>query len=615
MTRLVLLLSTTVVCSVVVGCGSRPPPSPSSGVFDTSSQTRSELDQAYDTITRIDEFERGPANANLLALLNNYLNTQKANPDWKPDALVERLPRQLRALPPLEELASLDVQGSDPLYLEEAYLLRQIGNWVLKETPPQELEAWIRAPASKLDRDQGQSLLAAYLLFDWTVRNVQLDKLPPFPQAAVAGPTGADPRQAAYPPPLRGVIGPGYTAYPWHVLMCGHGDPWQRMRVFSLLCRQQGIDAVTLSTIDPEDENRLRPWVSGVLIGNQLYLFDTTIGLPIPGPGGAGIATLDEIRNDAALLRALDVDEEHKYPFTEQDVKNVTAQIDASLECLSQRMQIIERGLIGERRLRLTIDTADLAARLRKSPGIANVNLWPIAIEAALFEAVMRELTYGRVQMPPEHQNIAAEWDLVENRGLIGPARTKHLQGNFSNTIDKLGAKARYLAARSFFLEVLNIDQVQDLPKKYEEIALRFDRKSTKDTVEIPPESAQLMRQLADVMGMISNKPQVAAQQFKALQGQLAKGRDNTSYWIGLIHFDTENPASAVDWLDGRTLQAHPDGPWTSGARYNLGRAYEELGAYELAQDLYIADESPQQHGNLLRAKRLQKLASEKAKE
>lgn len=610
MIRLALLF--VAISIAFAGCGSKPPPSPSRDVLDTSSQTRSELDQTIDNIARIDEFERGPATANMLALLNNYLSEQKADRDWKPDPMVDRLPRQLRSLPPVKELDSLDVQGSDPLYIEEAYLLRNIGNWVSKETPPKDLEAWVRSPASKLDRDQGQTLLAAYLLFDWTIRNIQLDPLPPVPQPAVAGPTGADPAQAAYPPPLRGVIGPGYTAYPWHVLMCGHGDAWQRMRIFILLCRQQGIDVAVLSTPDPEVENRVRPWLCGVLLGTQLYLFDTTIGLPIPGPEGQGIATLEQVRADAQLLRALDVDAEHKYPIDEKDIKSITAQIDASLECLSERMQLIERGLIGDRQLKLTIDTADLANRLRKSPGVANVGLWGVPIETTLFEAVMRQLTRQRAQMPPEHQNILAEWDLVENRALIGPGRTKHLQGKFSNTLDKLGAKARYLEARSFFLEVLNIEQVADLPKKYQEIALRFDRKSTEKEVEIPPESAQLLQQLADVMTIFSNKPEIAALQFKALQQQLAKGRDNTSYWIGLIHFETGNPRAAVDWLDGRTLQAHPNGPWTAGARYNLARAYEELGAYNLAQDLYIADESPQRQGNLLRAKRIQKQAAEK---
>ena len=54
-------------------------------------------------------------------------------------------------------------------------------------------------------------------------------------------------------------------------------------------------------------------------------------------------------------------------------------------------------------------------------------------------------------------------------------------------------------------------------------------------------------------------------------------------------------------------LDASPDGPWTNGARYNLARCYEQMGQLDKAQQLYLIDESPQRHGNLIRARRLEK--------
>ncbi|MCA9241794.1 MAG: hypothetical protein KDA37_16405, partial [Planctomycetales bacterium] len=42
-----------------------------------------------------------------------------------------------------------------------------------------------------------------------------------------------------------------------------------------------------------------------------------------------------------------------------------------------------------------------------------------------------------------------------------------------------------------------------------------------------------------------------------------------------------------------------------AGIRYNLARAYESLGDNQRAAELLLADDSPQRHGNRLRAARL----------
>ena len=47
-----------------------------------------------------------------------------------------------------------------------------------------------------------------------------------------------------------------------------------------------------LATPDPKSPDGLRPWIPALVSGGNLYLFDTTYGLPIPGPKGQGIATL-----------------------------------------------------------------------------------------------------------------------------------------------------------------------------------------------------------------------------------------------------------------------------------------------------------------------------------
>ncbi|NQT13579.1 MAG: tetratricopeptide repeat protein, partial [Planctomycetes bacterium] len=83
----------------------------------------------------------------------------------------------------------------------------------------------------------------------------------------------------------------------------------------------------------------------------------------------------------------------------------------------------------------------------------------------------------------------------------------------------------------------------------------------------------------------------------------LTWAKTNASYWLGLIAAHQGSSESAIDWLNTRTLEATPDGPWTTGARYNLGRVYEAEGQFEKAVESYRANSgAPDRHGNLLRA-------------
>ena len=79
-----------------------------------------------------------------------------------------------------------------------------------------------------MNKDRVEQLLVAERLFDWTVRNIQLDPLLPYVIEATAGPTATkpgDPAAApAVPPYLRGIPGPGYQREPWLTLVMGHGD-------------------------------------------------------------------------------------------------------------------------------------------------------------------------------------------------------------------------------------------------------------------------------------------------------------------------------------------------------------------------------------------------------
>ncbi|MCD4726406.1 MAG: hypothetical protein K8R46_02000, partial [Pirellulales bacterium] len=97
----------------------------------------------------------------------------------------------------------------------------------------------------------------------------------------------------------------------------------------------------------------------------------------------------------------------------------------------------------------------------------------------------------------------------------------------------------------------------------------------------------------------------------------LLLGKQDATYWCGLIAYQRGDYNTAVDYFMKRTLEAYPSGPWTGGARYNLARAYEVSDQTKRAILMYGLDaSSPGYLGNLLRAKWLREESeSEKPKD
>lgn len=85
--------------------------------------------------------------------------------------------------------------------------------------------------------------------------------------------------------------------------------------------------------------------------------------------------------------------------------------------------------------------------------------------------------------------------------------------------------------------------------------------------------------------------------------------KQSATYWLGVIAMDLKDYPVAIDYFRERVLIASPNGPWTPGARYNLGRTYEAMGEVEKAIAQYQLDTSPQSEGNKLRARWLLKKA------
>jgi tetratricopeptide (TPR) repeat protein len=587
--------------AILVGCDGQPSATPGKKSSTPVASVRGggDLAQALDSLRRIESaagapsiarfgfamFNRNP-NATLslsdpaartLFYLNQWLSSAKnRGGEWQPDKMIEGLPRSLQMTPGLSTLERLefmergpepnDAQPQDLTYLQQAQWMFDVADRVRREPPPARLAKWLKDMEKTVGLREAEQLAAAERVFDWTIRNVQLDPLPPppkGPEATVGEGT------APVSPALQGQLGPGYGHTPYELLVQGHGDAFERARLFILLCRQAGVDAVMLARIDETVSTMPQPWVAGVIIGQDVFLFDTQLGLPIPGPGGVGIATLKQALADDAVLGQLDVEGGPDYPHSPATLKNLVALVEAEPEALSRRMAMLQAELPSKQRLILAVQPSALRRKLAAHPQVA-VRLWHVPLEAILYQ-MSRPYTLGR---DPERARKFNDEDIIFY--MPGPplvlGRNMHLQGRYEGEDSLPGARKYYLDSRMS-------DEQRSLIYTSEQF------RQSMGFGESLPEDEKARTALLETMVR-----------------RMQRVKEHATYWLALTYFEAGKYPAAIEWFD-RVIGAPLPSPWLAGARYNLARTYEAQGQVDKAIALLEADDSPQRHGNLLRAK------------
>jgi hypothetical protein len=216
---------------------------------------------------------------------------------------------------------------------------------------------------------EGDDLTRVRRVFDWIVRQIEL-----VPAGALAGPDLPQVPVRPYDVLLRGMATENGDAY-WA----------ERGWLFMALCRQLGVDAGLLTYTPRSERGRSLFWVCGALIDGQVYLFDTRIGLPIPGPGGQGVATLEQAIADPEILNRLDLPGEVPYMTTAADLaaSPIGVMIDSSPGYLSPRMRSLEKSLVGRNRVTLHRDPAEQQEAFAKALGrrFGGAELWQVPME------------------------------------------------------------------------------------------------------------------------------------------------------------------------------------------------------------------------------------------
>jgi hypothetical protein len=153
---------------------------------------------------------------------------------------------------------------------------------------------------------------------------------------------------------------------PQFVLQGGQGTARERACVFLALAHQLGIDGCMLA-IPGEAPDRPHFWAAGVRIVDKglgdVYLFDPRLGVPVPGPGGQGIATLAQLREQPELLQPFLADKETPYDVSPEQARKSEVYVVAPLSALAPRMKFLEDLLSTIDRIHLAVDPPKLLER------------------------------------------------------------------------------------------------------------------------------------------------------------------------------------------------------------------------------------------------------------
>ena len=523
-----------IVCGALSACGCRQSASSSNSSAASSSNSNPAdggvapdalLDSA---VQLLQSSQRSPIAHQVAAQrLNQYLLKSAASGQPLLEPLSAEVETTLASgLTPeqFQQLKSEQFDRPDSLHLEACFLRRDVVKHVT---------AGIRDDLGKIQA-----------LFDWVIRNIQIvgtDEAPPVPLTT------------------------GVT------LILGRGTAEERAWTFMELLRQIEIESVMLAHVKRDlKENKFvfTPLLPAVWLDDSLYLFDTTLGLPVPGPNGEGVATLSQVQANPELLFQLDLDVERPYRIRPDHLNTIVLLLESTPDYWSPRMRFLQERLSGDNRAVLWSDFSKVYARFRQATSEkTEFELWPLP---KTVERVARTQEYRDRLVGGREQII----------GLLTPyqffpgsdARAAHLHGHWRDAIPI------YLENRVSFPEWTSQERNR--------IGFRTLAANASKKDRTPDEMGQeLAAKVPELYNLI---------------------REDSTYFLGVAKFEQREYEPAANWMGKSYLEKYPEGRWRASALYHLGRCAEAQQNFEKAIEYYTQDRtSPQAHGNLIRARRL----------
>jgi hypothetical protein len=606
--RHTLLIAFVAVVSMSFNSGCERPEDPMLKVLEASStSTRiDDLARTMDFVFSERQFDQIEFNNKVSDGLNrwaNYSQEKFEGSDWQPDGSISDMLSNFDSLEVVQRLDESSYLTTDASYLQTAVWCQQIANRVDEKSTLSQFEFYRlladdfepedgeEAPIDRLieklnpavEGDDSKRLASALKLFDWVTRNILL-----------VDPVDYDPENLdelklvdGDTPSASGISELGGRRHPWETLIFARGDYVEKAKLFMLLCQQLELDTVMLATTENEATT---PWAVGIPVGDELYLFDTRLGLPVPGKTPGSIATLSELRGDESLLSSLDLTvkeslaDDTKYWVKNDDLDSLKGLVYWLPESVSRRMAVLEDSLVGDQRLLLTRRPESMIASL---PKIENVNYepWNVSLKTHQFRAVLRESLPKAMTDDALAQKLSwypTEEEYVLRFPIYRTSRTRFFRGKFERP---RGKRSR--------------DSIESFG------ILMYDD----DTINGLSSDRNLQMQIG-IRNPAKDMPaQEFARQIQSRQSQMRLVRRDAGFFMCQAHFDNGSVSTTATWMP-KLLNEDDVERWAPGLAYLYSRALEYRHQYDDAIE-YLQEEGPQQHGNLLRARYLRNKVEE----
>jgi len=345
---------------------------------------------------------------------------------------------------------------------------------------------------------------------------------------------------------------------PYEFYLLGKGTAEERAWMFVDVLRQLRIDAVLLFPKGSQEPRAGQParrlFLVGVLLDDEVYLFDPASGVPIPAPGSEQSenirpATLAQAATDPAVLKQLDAGKGRDFPIAAADLAAPEVALVGDTSCFSARMQALQTQFVGARAMVISEPLGDsegipgLRSRVAKgAPGrwsAENITLWkyPEAQETARtgmdslqnagFTGLFRPFSaYKHVMRDPQtglHRLVEQEEHADPAGGKFDPDKGAH---TVRRTTTGEQMRARLFQLSGDFAEAI---------KRYTDV--RLSSRNVLETISIPIERTLHARAI-----------------------------DDATYWTALCKYEQGEFKSAADMLDKYVKQPEP-GAWAREAR------------------------------------------------
>ncbi len=351
--RTLWLMLAIAVAVPLSGCGSRTKPAEAPTAEEAAKKADETVSEIEDQL-RSALYQLQPENLNIdsrvddaISVLNNWWAAIEAA-DLKPSGLAPaEIPADRISPELLARLQHDAFDGIDAQYIRGCYLARRISEQVAPSA------------ASEIER--------VTEIFNWVCRNVGL----------------RNPDDVAFP-----------TGF-YETVVTGRAEAEDRAVAVASILKQLRIDTAIISGVDSKDDS---PWLLGVLLQDQVYLFDTNLGLPVPRGSESGWkafespATLAQIQEHPEWLKLLRVNDDEPYGLTADQLKKPRVQAVAFPNSWAPRIWVMEQLLPGENLCVLY----DAPAKLDQLPGIfdriarlfpdqkpADIGLWQYPLQVA----------------------------------------------------------------------------------------------------------------------------------------------------------------------------------------------------------------------------------------